>query len=78
MSVPLSTNYILPALVSLLDAHPAGDQEVADSTSAGAARFFLGDLIMKYFPRSFSRFLRFKKGRCQFLEKEYAQYWLTT
>ena len=34
-------------------------------------------LIMKYFLRSFSPFRRFKKGSCQFLVKECAQYWLT-
>ena len=34
-------------------------------------------LIMKYFLRSFSPFLWFKKGSCQFLAKECAQYWLT-
>ena len=39
----------LPALVAHLDARPTGDQEVADSTPAGSATFFRGDLIMKYF-----------------------------
>ena len=34
-------------------------------------------LIMKYFLRSFSPFCWFKKGSCQFLAKECAQYWLT-
>ena len=34
-------------------------------------------LIMKYFLRSFSPFRWFKKSSCQFLAKEYAQYWLT-
>ena len=34
-------------------------------------------LIMKYFLRSFSPFRWFKKGSCQFLAKECAQYWLT-
>ena len=34
-------------------------------------------LIMKYFLWSFSSFLWFKKGSCQFLAKECAQYWLT-
>ena len=34
-------------------------------------------LIMKYFLRSFSPFRLFKKGSCQFLAKECAQYWLT-
>ena len=39
-----------------LDARPTGDQEVAGSTPAGSATFFRGDLIMKYFLRSFSPF----------------------
>ena len=34
-------------------------------------------LIMKYFLWSFSHFRWFKKGSCQFLVKECAQYWLT-
>ena len=34
-------------------------------------------LIVKYFLRSFSPFRWFKKGSCQFLVKECAQYWLT-
>ena len=34
-------------------------------------------LIMKYFQQSFSPFRWFKKGSCQFLAKECAQYWLT-
>ena len=34
-------------------------------------------LIMKYFLWSFSPFLWFKKGSCQFLAQECAQYWLT-
>ena len=37
-----------------LDACPTGDQEVAGSTPTGLATFFHGDLIMKYFLRSFS------------------------
>ena len=40
-----------------LDARPTGDQEVAGSTPTGSATFFRGDLIMKYFLRSFSHFL---------------------
>ena len=34
-------------------------------------------LIMKHFLRSFSTFCWFKKGNCQFLAKDCAQYWLT-
>ena len=56
---------------------PTGDQEDAGSTPAGSATFFGGDLIMKYFLRSFSPFYSFKKGSCLFLVKECAQYWLT-
>ena len=59
-----------PASVAQLDARPTGDQNVAGSTPAGSVTLFRGDLIMKYF-------LRFKKGSCQFLAKECAQYWLT-
>ena len=35
---------------------PTGDQEVEGLTHAGLATFFRGDLIMKYFLRSFSPF----------------------
>ena len=35
---------------------PTGDQEVAGSTLTMQATFFHGDLIMKYFLLSFSRF----------------------
>ena len=68
---------LLPASVAQLDARLTGDQEVAGSTPAGSATFFRGDLIMKYFLQSFSPFRWFKKGSCQFLAKECAQYWLT-
>ena len=64
-------------LVAELDTHLTGDQEVAGLTPAGLATFFHGDLIMKYFLQSFSPFRGFKKGSCQFLAKECAQYWLT-
>ena len=53
------------------------DQEIVGSTPAGLATSFHGDLIMKYFLQSFSPFRWFKKGSCQFLVKECAQYWLT-
>ena len=39
---------------------------------------FLWRLIMEYFLWSFSPFPWFKKGSCQFLVKECAQYWLIT
>ena len=66
-----------PVSVAQLNVRPTGDQEVAGSTPAGSATFIREDLIMKYFLRLFSPFRWFKKGSCQFLAKEYAQYWLT-
>ena len=56
---------------------PTGDQEVAGSTPAEVGNILWWRLIMKYFLRSFSPFGWFKKGSCQFLAKECAQYWLT-
>ena len=56
---------------------PTGDQEVAGSTPAEVGIILSWRLIMKYFLRSFSPFRWFKKGSCQFLAKECAQYWLT-
>ena len=56
---------------------PTGDQEVAGSTPAEVGNILSWRLIMKYFLRSFSPFHWFKKGSCQFLAKESAQYWLT-
>ena len=60
--------------VAQLDARPTGYQKVVGLTPAGSATFFRGDLIMKYFLGSFSPLHRFKKGSCQFLAKECAQY----
>ena len=57
---------------------PTGNQEVAGSTLAEVGNILSWRLIMKYFLRSFSHFCWFKKGSCQFLAKECAQYWLTT
>ena len=54
-----------------------GDQEVAGSTPAEVGNILSWRLIMKYFLCSFSPFRWFKKGSCQFLAKECAQYWLT-
>ena len=71
------TTFIQLASGAQLDACPTGDQEVASSTPARPATVFHVDLIMKYFLRSFSPFHPFKKGSCQFLAKECAQYWLT-
>ena len=53
---------------------PTGDQEVAGSTPAEVGNILSWRLIMKYFLRSFSPFRWFKKGSCQFLAKECAQY----
>ena len=41
------------APVAQLHARSTDDQEVAGSTPVGSATFFRGDLIMKYFLRSF-------------------------
>ena len=57
-------------LVAQMDAHHTRDQKVEGSTPAGK-------LIMKYYLWSFSPFRWFKKGSCQFLAKDCAQYWLT-
>ena len=65
-----------PALVARLDARPTGDQEVAGSTPAKVGNILWWRLIMKYFLWSLSPFRWFKKGICQFLAKECAQYWL--
>ena len=56
---------------------PTGDQEVAGSTPTEVGNILSWKLIMKYFRLSFSPFRWFKKGSCQFLAKECAQYWLT-
>ena len=55
----------------------SGDQEVGGSTPAEVGNILSWRLIMKYFLRLFSPFCCFKKGSCQFLAKECAQYWLT-
>ena len=65
-----------PSLASS-QAGPTGDQEVAGSNPAEVGNILSWRLIMKYFLRSFSPFRWFKKGSCQFLAKECAQYWLT-
>ena len=71
------TRYALPASVAQLDARPIGDQEVEGSIPAEVGNILSWRLIMKYFLLSFSPFRWFKKGGCQFLAKECAQYWLT-
>ena len=54
---------------------PTGDQEVAGSTPVEVGNILSWKLIMKYFLRSFSPIHWFKKGSCQFLAKQCAQYW---
>ena len=49
----------------------------AGSTPAEVGNILSWGLIVKYLLRSFSPFRWFKKGSCQFLAKEFAQYWLT-
>ena len=66
-----------PTSVAQLDARPHGDQEVVDLTPAEIGNILSWRLIVKYFLQSFSLFCWFKKGNCQFLAKECAQYWLT-
>ena len=66
-----------PASAAQLDALPTGDQEVVGLTRARSVTSFRGDFIMKCFLRSISLFRCFKKGSCQFLAKECAQFWLT-
>ena len=56
---------------------PTGDQEVAGSTPAEVGHSFVE--IDHEILSTVILFLRwFKKGSCQFLAKECAQYWLTT
>ena len=79
-NIDIAFEYLLyqPASVAQLEARSTGDQEAADSIPTGSATFFRGDLIVKYFLRSFFPFRWFKKGGCQFLTRESAQNWLTT
>ena len=50
------------ASVAQLDVHLTGEEEVVGLTPTESATIFLGDLIMKYFLRSFCPFRWFKKG----------------
>ena len=68
--------YMRKSLHVLYVRRPTGDQEVAGSTPAEVGNILSWRLIMKYFLRSFSPFRWFKKGSCQFLAKECAQYWV--
>ena len=72
----VTTGYSQPRWLSWMR-RPTGDQEVAGSTPVDVGNILSWRLIMKYFLRSFSPFRWFKKGSCQFLAKECAQYWLT-
>ena len=63
----VDSDQMLPASVAHLDG----------STPGEVGNILSWRLIMKYFLRSFSPFRWFKKGSCQFLAKECAQYWLT-
>ena len=66
--VSLNPNTCQPQWLSWMRP-PTGDQEVTGSTPCrGQQHSFLW---------SFSPFLWFKKGSCQFLAKECTQYWLT-
>ena len=64
-----------PASVAQLHARPTGDQEVAGSTPPGRQHSFVEtdheifSTVILYLPL-------FKKRICQFLAKEWAQYWL--
>ena len=64
---------VKPQNTESMDGRPTEDQEVLGSTPTGSATFF----IVKYFLRSFPSADSRKKGSCQFLAKECAQYWLT-
>ena len=61
----------MPASVAQMDARPTGDQKVAGSTPAKVGNI-LHEIIATVIP-----FRWFKKGSCQFLAKECAQYRLT-
>ena len=76
-SYSLFAQRLIQSRLAQLDARPTGDQEVVGSTPAEIGNILSWRLIMKYFLRSFSPFRWFKKGSCQFLAKECAQYWLT-
>ena len=60
-----------PASVAQSDSCLTGDQ-VTGSIPCRSSNILLYRLIMKYFLLSFSPFHWFKKGNCQFLEKECA------
>ena len=69
--------YSVPASMAQLNAPSYWRPGPANSTPAEVGNILSWRLIMKYFLRSLSPFRWFKKGSCQFLAKERAQYWLT-
>ena len=75
---PLKAPDMKTALMAQLDGHPTGDLEVGGFDPCQVGNILSWRLIMTYFLWSFSPFRRFKKGSCQFLPKEYAQYRLTS
>ena len=72
-SYRMSTTKHLPAPVTSWMRRPTGDQ---DWRGRRRQHSFV-EIDHEIFLRSFSPFRWFKKGSCQFLAKEFAQYWLT-
>ena len=68
--------YGFSALVALSDSRPTGDQEVAGSTTAGWQHSFI-KIDHEIFSMVILTLPLIKKGSCQFVAKEYAQYCLT-
>ena len=69
--------FLAPASVAQLDVPSDWRPGGRGFNPAEVGNILSWRLIMKYFLRSFSPFRWFKKGSCQFLAKECAQYWLT-
>ena len=69
--------FFLPALMAQLDARPTGDQEVGVRPLQGWQHSFM-EIDHKIFFSVIFSLLLIQEGSCQFLEKECAQYWLTT
>ena len=67
---------VLPASVGQFDARPTGTRKLR-VRSHRVGYILSWRLIIKKILRLFSPFRRFKKGNCQFLARECAQYWLT-
>ena len=80
LSLSLSLFYYaaMPASVAqLLDARPTSDQEVAGSTPAEVGNILSWRFGHEIFSTVILSLRWFKKGSCQFLAEECAQYWLT-